>query len=58
MYASLKELQAAMMRSNYSRLNLYHRVTKSYHKGRALRVQNIYDKKGFVVKQIIHIMFK
>lgn len=33
------------------------RVTKSYRKGRLLRVQNIYDKNGFVVKQIIHRMF-
>ena len=57
MYTSLKELQAAMMGANYSKLNLYHRVTKSYHKGRALRVQNIYNKNGFVVKQIIHKMF-
>ena len=32
------------------------RVTKSYRKGRAYRVQNIYDKNGFTVKQIIHHM--
>ena len=57
MYASLRELQAAMMGSNYGRLNLHHRVTKSYRKGRTLRVQNIYDKNGFVVKQIIHKMY-
>lgn len=57
MYASLKELQAAIMGVNYSKLNLHYRVTKSYRKGRALRVQNIYDKNGFVVKQIIHTMF-
>ena len=56
MYASLKELQATMMGTIYSKLNLHHRVTKSYRKGRALRVQNIYDKNGFVVKQIIHHM--
>lgn len=54
MYASLKELQAAMMNTNYSKLKYYHRVTKSYRKGRAYRVQNIYDKNGFTVKQIIH----
>lgn len=57
MYASLKELQAAMIGANFSKLNFYHRVTKSYRKGRLLRVQNIYDKKGFVVKQIIHKIF-
>lgn len=33
------------------------KVTRSYRKGRAYRVQNIYDRKGFVVKQIIHHMF-
>ena len=30
------------------------KVTKSYRKGRAYRVQQIYDRNGFVVKQIIH----
>lgn len=30
------------------------KVTKSYRKGRARRVQQIYDRNGFVVKQIIH----
>lgn len=30
------------------------KVTKSYRKGRAMRVQQIFDKNGFVVKQIIH----
>lgn len=30
------------------------RLTKSYNKGRYARVQNIYDKNGFVIKQIIH----
>ena len=34
------------------------RVTKSYRKGRLARVQQIYDKHGFVVKQIIHVMDK
>ena len=32
------------------------KVTKSYRKGRAYRVQQIYDRNGFVVKQIIHHM--
>lgn len=32
------------------------RVTKSYRKGRAYRVQNIYDKNSFTIKQIIHHM--
>lgn len=32
------------------------RVTKSYRKGRYARVQQIFDKHGFVVKQIIHTM--
>lgn len=34
----------------------YNKVTKSYRKGRAMRVQQIFDKNGFVVKQIIHNM--
>ena len=33
------------------------KVTKSYRKGRAYRVQQIFDRNGFVVKQIIHKMF-
>lgn len=32
----------------------YNKVTKSYRKGRYARVQQIFDKNGFVVKQIIH----
>lgn len=32
------------------------RLTKSYRKGRYARVQQIFDKNGFVVKQIIHHM--
>ena len=31
-------------------------VTKSYRKGRRYRVQQIFDRNGFVVKQIIHEM--
>lgn len=54
MYASLEELKMAMLRSTYGKSKYYHRVTKSYRKGRTYRVQNIYDKNGFVVKQIIH----
>lgn len=38
----------------YSKLII--KVTKSYRKGRAYRVQQIYDRNGFVVKQIIHHM--
>lgn len=34
------------------------RVTKSYRKGRRYRVQQIYDRHGFVVKQIIHDTMK
>ena len=33
------------------------RVTKSYRKGRRYRIQQIFDRNGFVVKQIIHNMF-
>ena len=37
-------------------MKTYNKVTKSYRKGRAMRVQQIYDKHGFVIKQIIHYM--
>ena len=33
------------------------RVCKSYRKGRRYRIQQIKDRNGFVVKQIIHTMF-
>lgn len=33
------------------------RVCKSYRKGRRYRVQQIKDRNGFVIKQIIHTMF-
>ena len=32
------------------------RVTRSYRKGRRYRVQQIFDRNRFVVKQIIHTM--
>ena len=32
------------------------KVTRSYYKGRRYRIQQIKDKHGFVVKQIIHVM--
>lgn len=35
---------------------LVNKVTKSFRKGRIYRVQQIYDRNGFVVKQIIHHM--
>ena len=56
MYVSLKEILDAKMNAYYSKSKYYHRVTKSYRKGRACRVQNIYDNNGFTVKQIIHHM--
>ena len=41
--------------------NLYNdpfpeKVTRSYRKGRRVRIQQIKNKNGFVVKQIIHVM--
>lgn len=54
MYSSLKDLLAAKMYAYSNKVNLYNRVTKSPCKGRAYRVQQIFDKNGFVVKQIIH----
>ena len=32
------------------------KVTRSYRKGRKYRVQQIKDRNGFVIKQIIHTM--
>ena len=32
------------------------KVTRSYRKGRLYRIQQIKDKHGFVVKQIIHVI--
>lgn len=32
------------------------KVTRSYHKGRLYRIQQIFNDKGFVVKQISHVM--
>lgn len=57
MYASLKELVLAEMGANYGKLKFHNRVCKSYRKGRRYRVQQIKDRNGFVVKQIIHTMF-
>lgn len=54
MYASLEEMKMAMLNSVYGKSKLYRRVTKSYRKGRGCRVQNIYNKNGFTIKQIIH----
>ena len=54
MYASLEEMKMAMLNVMSGKSKLYHRVTKSYRKGRSCRVQNIYDKNGFTIKQIIH----
>lgn len=33
-----------------------YKVTRSYRKGRRVRLQQIFNDKGFVVKQIIHVM--
>lgn len=37
-------------------MKLINKVTKPYRKGRRYRIQQIFNDKGFVVKQIIHIM--
>ena len=33
------------------------KITRSYRKGRLYRAQQIYDKNGIIIKQIIHKMF-
>ena len=56
MYASLEEMKMAMLNSIYHRTQHYNRVTRSPRKGRLYRIQQIFNDKGFVVKQIIHVM--
>ena len=56
MYASLEEMKMAMLSSMYNRLRYYNRVTRSPRKGRLYRIQQIKNRNGFVVKQIIHVM--
>lgn len=47
----------SLMRALYGNSAPKTRVTRSYRKGRRYRVQQIFDRNGFVVKQIIHDMF-
>ena len=51
---NLKEILE--MKALFSNSALKKSVTKSYRKGRRYRVQQIFDRNGFVVKQIIHQM--
>lgn len=51
---NLKELLE--MKALFSNNAPKYSVTKSYRKGRKHRVQQIFDRNGFVVKQIIHEM--
>lgn len=51
---NLKELLE--MKALFSNNAPKYSVTKSYRKGRKHRVQQIFDRHGFVVKQIIHEM--
>ena len=46
----------ALMKALYSNSAPKTKVTKSYRKGRKYRVQQVFNKHGFVVKQIIHEM--
>ena len=50
---NLQELM--MMKSMYNNTTSK-KVTRSYRKGRRYRIQQICNKNGFVVKQIIHVM--
>ena len=56
MYASLEEMKMAMLRSMQGRSRYYNRVTHSPRKGRGYRIQQIFNRNGFVVKQIIHYL--
>lgn len=51
---NLKEL--LKMKALFSNSAPKKSVTKSYREGRKYRVQQIFNHKGFVVKQIIHEM--
>lgn len=51
-------LQELMMLNSMHSNPFPGKVTRSYRKGRQHRIQQIKDKNGFVVKQIIHNMFK
>lgn len=50
------DLQELMMLKNIYGNTTPKKITRSYRKGRRYRIQQIKDKNGFVVKQIIHIM--
>lgn len=49
---NLNELM--LMRALFNNSAPKTKVTRSYRKGRAYRIQQIFDRNGFVVKQIIH----
>ena len=51
------DLQELMMLKSMYNNATPKKVTRSYHKGRRYRIQQIKDKNGFVVKQIIHYMY-
>lgn len=50
------DLQELMMLKSMYANTTPKKVTRSYRKGRRYRIQQIKDKHGFVVKQIIHVM--
>ena len=49
-------LQELMMLKNMYNNTTPNKVTRSYRKGRRYKIQQIKNDKGFVVKQIIHVM--
>ena len=50
------DLQELMMLKSMYGNTTPKKVTRSYCKGRRYRIQQIFNDKGFVVKQIIHAM--
>ena len=50
------DLQELMMLKSVYGNTTPTKVTRSYRKGRRYRIQQIKNKNGFVVKQIIHVM--
>ena len=50
------DLQELMMLKSVYGNTTPKKLTRSYRKGRRVRLQQIFNDKGFVVKQIIHVM--
>lgn len=52
----MNPLELEKLKALYFNANKPEKVSRSYHKGRRYRIQQIFNDKGFVVKQIIHVI--